>query len=98
MIKYFLYLLLIFCVIKIFRFKLNSDDNIIYPTLSILIGIAIINWLIPKYHKMTPEHSSQKDNNQSHYTPVQSHYTPDQSHYTPVQSHYTPDQSHYAQC
>lgn len=48
MIKYILYLILIFCVIKMYRFRLKSDEHIIYATLSIFIGIIIINWLLTK--------------------------------------------------
>ena len=91
MIKYFLYLLLIFCVIKIFRFKLNSNNNIIYATLSIFIGIVIINWLIPKYHKMT-QYSSQEDDNQEYSAPdksTQKYSAPDKS----TQKYSAPDQS-----
>lgn len=48
MIKYILYLILILYVIKMYRFRLKSDQNIIYASLSIFIGIIIINWIIPK--------------------------------------------------
>ena len=50
MIKYFLYLFLIYAVIKIYRNKLKFDENIIYSSLSIFIGIIIINWMIPDYN------------------------------------------------
>ena len=96
MIKYFLYLLLIFCVIKIFRFKLNSNNNIIYATLSIFIGIVIINWLIPKYHKMT-QYSSQEDDNQEYSAPdksTQKYSAPDQS----TQKYSAPNSPYTKQC
>ena len=48
MIKNLLYLILIFSVIKMYRYRLKSDENIIYASLSIFIGIIIINWLVPK--------------------------------------------------
>ena len=48
MFNYILYLILIISVIKMYRFRLKSDENIIYATLSIFIGIIIIDWLIPK--------------------------------------------------
>ena len=51
MIKYLLYLILIFSVIKMYRNRLNSDEHIIYATLSILIGLIIINWLLSKTMK-----------------------------------------------
>ena len=48
MIKYLLYLILIFCVLKIYRNRLKSDDKIIYASISLFIGLIIIDWLIPK--------------------------------------------------
>ena len=48
MIQYLLYLILIFSVIKMYRNRLNSDEHIIYATLSIFIGLIIINWLLSK--------------------------------------------------
>jgi hypothetical protein len=48
MIKYILYLLLIFCVMKIYRNKLKTDDKLICAVLSILLGIIIIDWITPK--------------------------------------------------
>jgi len=48
MIKYILYLILIFCVMKLYRNRLKSDDKLIYATLSLLLGIIIIDWITPK--------------------------------------------------
>jgi len=48
MFKYILYIILIISVIKMYRFKLKRDENIIYSSLSIFIGIIIIDWIIPK--------------------------------------------------
>ena len=31
-----------------YKNKLDSDKNILYASLSMLIGLIIINWLIPK--------------------------------------------------
>ncbi len=62
MIKYLLYLILIFCVLKMYRNKLKSDDKIIYASLSLIIGLVIVDWLVPKtnYEKLK-EHM--KNNN-----------------------------------
>ena len=48
MIKYLLYLILLFSVIKMYRYRLKADENIIYASISIFVGILIINWLVPK--------------------------------------------------
>jgi len=48
MIKYILYLILIFCVMKIYRNRLRTDDKLIYAAFSLLLGIIIIDWLTPK--------------------------------------------------
>lgn len=48
MIKYLLYLVLIFCVLKMYRNRLKSDDKIIYAALSLFLGLIIINWIVPK--------------------------------------------------
>ena len=48
MIKYLLYLILIFSVVKMYRYRLKTDEHIIYASLSIFVGILIINWLVPK--------------------------------------------------
>ena len=49
MIKYFLYLLVIFSVIKLYRYRLRSDEHIIYASLSLFLGIIIIDWLLSQY-------------------------------------------------
>jgi hypothetical protein len=48
MIKYLLYLMLILCVIKMYSNKLKTNDKIIYASISIFLGIIIIDWLLPK--------------------------------------------------
>ena len=48
MIKYLLYLLIIFYVIKMYRYKFKTDNYIYCASLSLLIGIIIIDWLLPK--------------------------------------------------
>jgi hypothetical protein len=48
MLRYILYLILIISVIKMYRFRLKSDENIIYSSLSLFVGILIIDWLVPK--------------------------------------------------
>ena len=48
MIKYILYIILVLSVIKMYRFRLKTDQNIMYASLSIFIGIIIIDWIIPK--------------------------------------------------
>ena len=61
MIKYLLYLILIFCVLKMYRHRLKSDDKIIYAGLSLFLGLIIIDWLIPKNNfKKFKEHIQNK--------------------------------------
>lgn len=48
MIKYLLYLLIIFCVIKMYRYRFKNDNQIIYASLSLIIGIIMIDWILPK--------------------------------------------------
>ena len=54
MIKYLLYLILIFCVLKMYRTRLKSDDKIIFASVSLFLGLVIIDWLVPKtnYEKL----------------------------------------------
>ena len=62
MIKYFLYLLVIFSVIKLYRYRLRSDEHIIYASLSLFLGIIIIDWLLSQY---TLEKFGQNKNKQN---------------------------------
>jgi len=64
MLKYLLYLLIIFCVIKMYRYRFKSDEHIIYGSLSLLLGIIIIDWLLPKstYDKFSQNMCSKKKN------------------------------------
>ena len=65
MIKYLLYLLIIYSVIKMYRYRVVDNYQIIYASLSLILGIIIIDWLLPKsiyekftqYIKYTPDHS-----------------------------------------
>ena len=45
MIKYLLYLILVLCVIKIYN--LNNFNNVLCASISIILGVLIINWLFP---------------------------------------------------
>jgi hypothetical protein len=48
MIKYLLYLLVIFSVIKLYRYRLRFDEQIIYASISLFLGIVMIDWLLPR--------------------------------------------------
>ena len=65
MIKYLLYLLIIFCVIKMYRYRFKADNQIIYASISLLLGIIIIDWLLPKstYEKFSQNMCNQSSNN-----------------------------------
>jgi len=45
MFKYFLYIILVLWVIKMYN--LNKTKNILYASISIILGVFIINWLFP---------------------------------------------------
>ena len=45
MIKYLLYLILVLWVIKMYN--LNKINNVLYASISIILGVIIINWLFP---------------------------------------------------
>ena len=55
MIKYLLYLILIFCVMKLYRNRLKTDEKLICAAISLFAGIVIIDWITPKtyYEKFT---------------------------------------------
>jgi hypothetical protein len=61
MIKYLLYLILILCVMKIYKNKLNTDTKLMYASGSLLLGIIIIDWLVPKtYNEKFTQHNNKK--------------------------------------
>jgi len=62
MIKYLLYLILIFCVMKLYRNRLKTDEKLIYAAISLFLGIIIIDWITPKsyYEKFTHDMNKNK--------------------------------------
>ena len=54
MFKYIFYIILIFVVLKMYKNKLNSNENIIIASLVMLIGFIAINLLISQTEKFAP--------------------------------------------
>ncbi len=61
MIRYLLYLLIIYSVIKMYRYRFRNDNQIIYASLSLIIGIITIDWILPKSIKNNQPTCSQSN-------------------------------------
>ena len=46
---------------KIYKNKLNTDTKLMYASGSLLLGIIIIDWLVPKtYNEKFTQHNNKK--------------------------------------